>query len=281
MTTRDWIRAREIQGLVTFSYEDVIKAFPTYTAQHIRNDLYRHCKAGIIAQVYRGFYVVIPPHYASKGIVPPIYYIDQLMSYLKRPYYVSLLSAAELLGAAHQRPQTVSVCSVFPKQNFKRESSLVLNYRSSINDNLLLTRNSETGTIRVSCPELTSLDLVQYEQHIGGLSRAATVIEELSEQADWKRACDNGLFQQATLSAVQRLGYILENVLQNHAQADILYSELKKRSPKFNRFPLSIRKDVEGAQVDKRWSILVNTEIEIDDGFFGTNRDLSVTSFLS
>lgn len=265
MTTRDWIRAREIEGVVTFSYEDVIKAFPTYTAQHVRNDLYRHCKAGIIAQVYRGFYVVIPPHYAAKGIVPPVYYIDQLMSYLKRPYYVSLLSAAELLGAAHQRPQTFSVCSVFPKLNFKRESSLELNYRASINEKLLLTRNSETGIIRISCPELTALDLVQYEQYIGGLSRAATVIEELSEQTDWKRACDNGLLEQATLSAVQRLGYILEKMLQNRAQADILYSELKKRSPKLNRFPLSVRKGTEGAQVDKRWSILINTEIETDE----------------
>jgi hypothetical protein len=109
------------------------------------------------------------------------------------------------------------------------------------------------------------LDLVQYEQHIGGLSRAATVIEELSEQTDWKGAAENGLIAQTTIATVQRLGYILEEILQNQVQADALFSELHQLSPKLNRFPLSSRKSAEGSEVNKRWNILINTEIEIDE----------------
>jgi len=139
------------------------------------------------------------------------------------------------------------------------------NYRTSINRNLLQTRNSETGTVCFSCPELTALDLVQYEQHIGGLSRAATIIEELSEQTNWRKAAENGLIAQTTLATVQRLGYILEDVLHKRDQADALFTELHTLSPKLNRFPLSSRKSVEGLEVNKRWNILINTEIETDE----------------
>ena len=249
MTIRDWIHKREIEGLATFTSQDVATAFPDLKPQVVRNNLYRAGKAGIIAQPYRGFYVIIPPHYAAKGIVPAVYYIDQLMAYLRKPYYIGLLSAAEMLGAAHQRPQRFSVMTTFPQLHVQKKTSLDWNYRASINRALLQT----------------AMDLVQYEQRIGGLSRAATIIEELSEQTDWKGAAENGLFAQTTIATIQRLGYILEEVLQNQEQADALFTELHLLSPKLNRFPLSSRKSAEGSEVNKRWNILINTEIEIDE----------------
>jgi hypothetical protein len=147
----------------------------------------------------------------------------------------------------------------------RRLSSLDWNYRSSIPDSFLKEINSETGTIKFSGPELTALDLIQYEQHVGGLSRAATVIEELTEQTVWTGAAEKGLLSPSTIATVQRLGYILENVLMSQSQADDLYHELKTASPKLNRFRLSTRKNDDGAVLDKRWNIIVNTEIEIDD----------------
>ena len=265
MTIRDWIHRREMEGLATFTTEDVAAAFPQLDTQLLRNSIYRAGKAGIITQPYRGFYVIIPPHYAAKGIVPPVYYIDQLMAYLQKPYYVGLLSAAEFLGAAHQRPQYFCVMTTLPQLHISKQTTLDWSYRASINQTLLQSKNSETGTVLFSKPELTALDLVQYEQRVGGLSRAATIIEELSEQTDWKGAAENGLIAQSTLASVQRLGYILEHVLQNQEQADALYAELRLATPKLNRFPLSPRKGTEGAAVNKRWSLLINTEIELDE----------------
>ncbi len=266
MSIREWIRSREIEGRPTFSYEDVTKAFPSFTDQHIRNDLYRLRKSGLLAQPYKSFYVVIPPHYAATGIVPPAYYIDQLMTYLRRPYYVCLLSAAEIAGAAHQRPQFLSIMTTPPVARIQRQTSMDWNYRNSMPNKLFLREiNTETGTIHYSCPELTALDLVQYEQHIGGLSRAATVIAELSDQLTWSDTSTNGLLSTSTTSTIQRLGYILENVIMNQSQADILYKELKTLHPKLNRFPLSPHKTTTDAILNKRWNILINTEIEIDD----------------
>ena len=265
MSVREWVHNREVEGRPIFTYEEVTNAFPSFTPQQISNSLYRIVKSEMIAQPFKGFYVVIPPHYAAKGIVPPVYYIDQLMDYLRRPYYICLLNAAELLGSAHQRPQEFSVMTILPRIRMSRLSSLNWNYRSSIPDNFLKEINSETGTIKFSGPELTALDLVQFEQHIGGLSRAATVIEELSEQTVWTGAAERGLLSLSSIATVQRLGYILENVLVNQSQADELYHELKIVSPKLNRFRLSTRKNDDGAILDKRWNIIVNTEIEIDD----------------
>lgn len=265
MRLRDWIHQREIEGLATFSYEDVTAAFPLHSPQLLHNSLYRATKAGLVYQVYRGFYVIVPPHYAAKGTVPPVYYIDQLMDWLGRPYYVGLLSAAQMLGAAHQRPQYFSIVTTFPPLHVVKQSSLDWNYRTSINDALLQRRNSETGTVRFSGPELTALDLIQYERRIGGLSRAATVLAELSEQTRWQGAAGNGLIAQTSLSTVQRLGYILEHVLHDQEQADTLYAELRQAAPKLNRFPLSSSKGIGDVAIDRRWNVLVNTEIEIDE----------------
>ena len=88
MSIRDWIHQREIEGLATFTYNDVAGAFPDFAPQTLLNNLYRARKAGIVTQPFRGFYVIVPPHYAAKGVIPPVYYIDQLMAYLKKPYYI-------------------------------------------------------------------------------------------------------------------------------------------------------------------------------------------------
>ncbi len=266
MTVREWIRDREINGLPTFAFEDVRKRFPDFSEQVVKNELFRLSAQKIIVPVYRGFYVVIPPQYAAKGTVPPLYYIDQLMSCLNKPYYISLLSAAELLGAAHQRPQKFSVTTIFPKASVSvaKNNLLSWSYRKEIPAGFLLTKNSETGIIRYSNAELTALDLVQYEQYVGGLSRVATVLEELSEQTEFTNAAQS-LFNYTTLATIQRLGYILEEVLQQQEVADILYKELTTYSKRFRYVPLSTRHTGNSAGKNSRWKINVNLNIEIDE----------------
>lgn len=105
MTIRDWIKEKEIGGSSHFSVEELQLTFPKMGYELIRNELYRLSSQKVVTSVYKGFYVIIPVQYASKGVIPPLYYVDQLMSYVNKPYYISLLSAAEILGAAHQRPQ--------------------------------------------------------------------------------------------------------------------------------------------------------------------------------
>ena len=131
MTIRNWIKQQESLGKPTFSYRDVKVNFSDMPEQHIMNELYRLSKQKIIQSVYKSFYTVIPIQYSVRGIVPPTYYIDQLMEYLAKPYYISLLSAAEIHGAAHQRPQRFSVTTLRPVVTIRASDRRIVRCRHS------------------------------------------------------------------------------------------------------------------------------------------------------
>ena len=266
MTIREWIRHREISGFPSFSVEEIKQEFHNYSEQVIRNELFRLSSHGILYPAYRGFYVIIPPQYAAKRIVPPQYYIDQLMSYLKKPYYISLLNAAEILGAAHQRPQRFSVTTIFPKSSVSssKNNTLVWTYRKEIPSDFLLSKNSETGVIHYSNVELTTIDIVQYEQYIGGLSRAATILEELAETMDVRNASRN-LFRHTSISTIQRLGYILEEVLGQKEIAEVLHTELMLYANRFRYVPLKTNRSDNNAEKNTRWKVNINSIIEVDE----------------
>lgn len=266
MTIREWIKNREISGIQTFSYDELISSFKNYSEQIVKNELYRLSTQKMIFPVYKSFYAIIPPQYAAKGIVPPLYYIDQLMTFLRKPYYISLMNAAELLGAAHQRPQNFSVTTIFPKSTVSSSKNSLLSwlYRKRIPTEYLLTKNSETGTVTYSNAELTAIDLVQYEQYIGGLSRAATILEELIEQTDFSKVA-KGLLDYTSVATVQRLGYVLDEILDEKAQADILFQQLFLYVKRLNYVTLSTRHPIIDGMKNKRWKININLKIEIDD----------------
>lgn len=266
LSVSEWIRDLEVHGTTSFSFEKVRETFANASEQYLFNSLYRQTIKKRIASVYKGFYVIIPPHYAAKGIVAPTYYIDQLMEYIGKPYYISLLNAAEFFGAAHQRSQYFSVMTIYPSSNVSKAKNNILDwiYRKDIPEKFLHVKNSETGTVRFSNPELTAIDLVQYEKHIGGLSRAATVLEELTEQTDFSKI-SNELFDYTSVSVIQRLGFILENILTQNEQADLLYQQLLIYGKRLNYTPLSTSSLNKRTGRDTRWKIYINTEIETDD----------------
>ena len=266
MTIRSWIKQREIAGRPTFSLTDVKEEFPNTSVRVIASELYRLSKQSIIVSVYKCFYTVIPVQYSARGVVPPLYYIDQLMSYLGKPYYISLLSAAELHGAAHQRPQKFSVTTILPKTSTSSQynNQLMWNYRREIPVSLLMQKNSETGRVKFSSPELTAVDLVQYNQLIGGLSMAATVLEELLEYTDFNKQFES-LLSVTNIPTLQRLGYIAEIILEETEQANILFNLLKSNNKRMKKVPLDSDHSTNGCQIDNRWNVIINQTIEPDD----------------
>ena len=266
MTLQKWINDRAVHGYPTFTFEDVREAGIYSSEQIIKNELIRLCTNKTIANVYRGFYVIIPVHYILRGSVPATYYIDQLMAYLRKPYYVCMLSAAELLGAAHQRPQHFSVMTTLPRRQNVSTRNITINwfYRDSLPEDALIIKNTETGTIRISNSLLTAADLVQNQQHVGGLSRVATILEELTEQIDINRQFQP-LVPFIKTVTWQRLGYLLENILEDNTTANLLYEQLRSVSSRMIYKPLSTSVDDNPSQRDSRWKINVNVQIETDD----------------
>lgn len=266
MTLQKWIKDRAVHGVATFSIEDVRKSGMYSSEQIMQNELSRLCGNKLIANVYRGFYVIFPVQYVLRGKIPVSYYIDNLMAYLGKKYYVSLLNAAEMLGAAHQRPQGFTVMTVFPKslRVSSRNTTIDWLYRAELPENCIFTKNTETGTIRIANTLLTAADLVQYQQYVGGLSRASTVIGELADGLDLQRHFPN-IYRYVKTAVWQRLGYILENVLGESHKADELYEQLKSLPVRLAYTPLSTSAKTVGTDRDKRWKILINTQIETDD----------------
>ena len=100
---QDWVTSEMIRGRYIFTKDDVLRLQLPISNQAIQNSLKRLSDRGIIVSPWQNFYVIIPTEYKLRGIIPPTFYIDKLMTFLGRDYYVSLLSAAELNGATHQK----------------------------------------------------------------------------------------------------------------------------------------------------------------------------------
>ena len=59
MTIREWIKNREISGIQTFSYDELISSFENYSEQIVKNELYRLSTQKMIFPVYKSFYAII------------------------------------------------------------------------------------------------------------------------------------------------------------------------------------------------------------------------------
>ena len=118
------------------------------------------------------------------------------------------------------------------------------------------------GIIKYSNPEFTAIDLVQFATNIGGYGRVATVLTELMEVVDINKIIE--VVPYTTTPALQRLGYLLENVLFEQEKADSLYNMLRDSKTALKCVPLSTEQPAIPAERN-RWWVNPNINIEIDE----------------
>ena len=258
-----WTEVLLSKGRHSFSLHELRASFPALSDIALKYSLLRLSKKHKIISIVKGYYLVMSPQYYAMGILPPDLFIDGLMKYLNRPYYVGLLSAAAYYGAAHQQPQEYFVFTRFPVMRPTLKYGLKINYISvaHIYDSWLEQKKTETGYLKISNPLLTAFDIVQFDKRIGGLNRAATVLEELIEVLS-PQTVDRDIVDNMQVSTVQRLGYIVDNTLHNEAIANELYKISNKN--KFFRIPLQPASPSKACPFSHKWKIEINTEIETD-----------------
>ena len=267
MSLKKWIINREQIGRPCFSRQEVALDFPMLSDGALDSALSRFSRNKLIQSVHRGYYCVIPAHYARVGRVPPEYYIDSLMQWQKKPYYVALLSAASIYGAQHQKAMVTQVMVQMPYSTTSTKKNPDINwlYRQHISAKHLVQKNGENGVITYSNPELTATDLVRYVDKAGGLSFISTVLAELREATNFTDA-SHGVFKTAGVTDIQRLGYIYDVVLGDESQANVIFSELAKMDVVVRPASLNPTMPVDMASpVNNRWRIRVNAEIELDE----------------
>lgn len=109
-----WVDSRQEQGLYFFFREEAIRAIQ-FTEEAFKKAAARLAKKNRILRICSGFFVIVPLEYRTTGVLPSEWFIADLMAYLAQPYYVGLLSAASLHGAAHQQPQQLQIVTATPQ----------------------------------------------------------------------------------------------------------------------------------------------------------------------
>ena len=265
-TISDWISSKPLRGKYTFSRDELLASFPDIKPETVSTKLSREVRKGRLMIPLNGFYVIIPDEYALRGFAPQPFYLDDMMRYLERNYYVALMSAGSYHGAGHQAPMTFCVMLEPPAMHDKKTDkySTQYFYRTNIPMEYVERRQTRTGYINVSCPELTAIDLIVYQARSGSVTRAATVLAELAEKMDFNRFGPE-FMKVAPVACFQRLGYILDVVLEEKEVAEAVFDLLKKASVRLQSTALKSGKPTDGCEFDSRWKIIVNEEIEIDE----------------
>ncbi|HNP25017.1 MAG TPA: type IV toxin-antitoxin system AbiEi family antitoxin [Panacibacter sp.] len=258
----DFINELRSNGRYAFSLPEVRKQFEQ-SDEAIKKALQRLKNKKEIALVRNEFYVIITPEYRSKGMLPPSLFIAELMKFLEKDYYVGLLNAAAYYGAAHQQPQSFSVITIKPSLRDINNDNLKINFyiKKEWAKSDIVEKKVDTGYINVSSPELTALDLVYYFDQAGGLNRVATVLEELCESIDANKILDLAK-RYAPITSVQRLGFLLEEILNRQDLSDPIKDYLKT----VNYFPVLLRPQKEKPEMitGNEWKVVQNIEIETD-----------------
>jgi len=246
------------QGRYAFTVEE-LKNELNVSLPALRQNLFRLKLKSEIAIIRQGFYVIIPPEYSRKGILPPYLYIDDLMKSLEKPYYVGLLSAAALHGAAHQQPTGYTVITISPVPRNVEKLKIIFFSRQEFLKEGIIQKKTPAGYINVSSPELTALDFFDYI-HKFGINQITTILHELSEEMKPAPLMKIAKIFPNT-AAIQRLGYILEEVVLAEKLSDVLWKALNERT--YYSVPLSPQKEKKGV-TDTKWKVIKNMEIESD-----------------
>lgn len=254
-----WIDELQSRGQYTFTREQALTAVGS-TEVAVASSLRRLRNAVRIVSPRRGFHVIVPLEYRSAGAPPADWFIDDLMGHLRRPYYVGLLTAAALYGAAHHAPQVFQVITDVPTRPLTvgRVRIAFVQGRAGLSPTQEI--NTATGTMRVSTPEATALDLVRHAAVCGGLQNITTVLRELVERLDGARLVEAS--QSVERTVVQRLGCLLDAV-----GATEIAEPLARSLAASTIFPTPLRPDLPTAGIapNTRWSVIVNVEVEDDE----------------
>jgi len=253
----DYLTEIQAKGRYAVTLDELKNHFET-SEKAILQNIYRLKQKNKLAQVRKEFYVIVPPQYSRRGMVPPTLFIADMMDFLDREYYVGLFSAAAFHGAGHQQPMEFQVIIKKPPLRNIKNQKLNISFYTKTNweQGQIIEKKTETGYINVSSPELTAFDLVLHHRKIGGLNRIIPILEDLTETIKPSLLSKTAKTQKTP--NIQRLGYLLDE-LDNESLANSLHKLLHDK-PK--EIPLSLAHKERTGSVNQKWNVTLNTELD-------------------
>lgn len=252
---RHWVDELQTEGRYTFTKDEASKA-TRLVDPNLRIYLGRLVSKGRLAMPKRGFFVIIPLAHRPLGGPPAPWFLDALMAAEGREYYVALLSAAAIHDATVPPLAALQVMVEFQRRPLQvGQHRLDFFVRPAAE---LMPRRevkTTTGTMMVSTPATTALDLVAYQRDIGGLDRAASLISRFADQIDTYDLLLSA--RRASPPTFQRLGFLLEQMGREEQVEEI---EIILRSVKHDAVKLHPGVPVGDPAYSKRWSLWLNGE---------------------
>ena len=250
----------QAHGRYIYYKQDALKALKINDSA-LRVSTYRLAHKGRLVQPKRGFFLIIPLEYREMGCLPATWFIDALMRFLEQPYYVGLLSAAALHGAAHQQPQVFQVITnkIIKPIRIGRIHVIFIYKKKWPETSLLQSIQTETGHMLVSNPAMTAFDCVRYYKHAGYFNNIITVVEELVESISVASLIE--ATKHFELATIQRLGYLLEKI-ECAELAQTLEKYLSDKKLQYIQFIPGGKHPL--VEKSERWHLEINEIIESD-----------------
>jgi len=249
----DWLLARGRHWVTTTEAAELLRI----PERHVAPSLAQSRRRGYLFSPTTGLYVAIPPEFRSLGAVPAAHFVDSMMRHLGHDYYVCLLSAAEIHGFAHQRPQVFQVMTSARLRN-RAFGRVQIEFITSVHtsDRPTDVVNTPTGTMRVSTPEVTVLDLISFPNASGALFNVATIIGDMLVED----ALDVGRLAEVSsnypASIVQRTGWLLDYMAGQVAVELDTEPLLSLAAGRVTSTPLDPGHRRSG-DLDRRWNVIV------------------------
>jgi predicted transcriptional regulator of viral defense system len=241
-------------GRVTFTIGDVVD-LTGRPESSVRNTLARMARVGTLYRPAKGFYVVVPSaQRRSRGAPSPDLYLDALMRFLKRRYYVGWLTAAALHGATHHGPQRFQVGVDSRVRLVEADRGPLDFYQTEFAGTSAAPverRSTPSGPMAVATRELTAVDLASDPRRGGGPGNVAAVLADLGDLEIEELA---RLLSFRPTSDAQRLGHLLA-MNRRDVDLDPLRDVLAERGS--SPVVLDVRRPSEGP-VDREWDVIVN-----------------------
>ncbi len=257
-----YIDSLQSKGIYWFLRQDAMR-FLNLSGAAFKMTAHRLMKKRRLQRIRGEFYALVPLEYRATGSLPATWFINALMEHLHQRYYVGLLSAAALHGAAHQQPM------IFQVITDKRTRMITAGgvriqflYKKSISKYFSQEIKTETGVMCVATPEVTAFDLVRYMDESGQVNHVATVLCELAEKLNSTLLAKLVEQDDVEISIAQRLGYLLD-ALALPVDLTSLENVLKNKKP-IKRWLVTKGQRIIISQ-NKTWRILINEIVEPDE----------------
>lgn len=262
MNAKDFIKQLLSIENYSFSLEEITQ-HTNKESTALKFELARLIEKKEIANLRKGFYLIIPPRYSKQGQIPIQLYIDKLFKRLNKPYYLGFYSAAKFHGASHQQAQRDYIMTTTPSLLDINKGIIDIRFFTTANWSIknIIEKKSDAGIFKISSPVLTAVDLIHYQTKLGGFNRMFAILEELSEEIN-KADLRELLSWYPHKSTLQRLGFILELVKADQTLIKLLLEHLKESS--YYPVLLSPRSSEKPGAINNKWKVAVNIKLESD-----------------